>query len=163
MAAKKKQIDLTEGLLCFSKTWRSPLLWSHYAEKRRGIALGFDVPDHMLVPVQYIKGLHKIKVLSNETEQSTIDKLLDRLRYTKFDGWAYEDEVRQFFRLDDLSYQSGLHFIPFSVDLVLREVILGPRCDIPIEAVRTLVEAFPGKVRVTRARIAYTKFGVVKK
>ncbi|MFN9278900.1 MAG: DUF2971 domain-containing protein [Betaproteobacteria bacterium] len=163
MAAKKKQIDLTEGLLCFSKTWRSPLLWSHYAEKHRGIALGFDVPDHMLVPVQYIKGLHKIKVLSNETEQSTIDKLLDRLRYTKFDGWAYEDEVRQFFRLDDLSYQSGLHFIPFSVDLVLREVILGPRCDIPIEAVRTLVEAFPGKVRVTRARIAYTKFGVVKK
>ena len=155
MAAKKKQIDLTEGLLCFSKTWRSPLLWSHYAEKHRGIALGFDVPDHMLVPVQYIKGLHKIKVLSNETEQSTIDKLLDRLRYTKFDGWAYEDEVRQFFRLDDLSYQSGLHFIPFSVDLVLREVILGPRCDIPIEAVRTLVEAFPGKVRVTRARIAY--------
>lgn len=163
MAAKKKQIDLTEGLLCFSKTWRSPLLWSHYAEKHRGIALGFDVPDHMLVPVQYIKGLHKIKVLSNETEQSTIDKLLDRLRYTKFDGWAYEDEVRQFFRLDDLSYQSGLHFIPFSVDLVLREVILGPRCDIPIEAVRTLVEAFPGKVRVTRARIAYTRFGVVKK
>jgi hypothetical protein len=162
MAAKKKQINVTEGLLCFSKTWRSPLLWSHYAEKHRGIALGFDVPDHMLVPVRYIKGLHKIKVLSNETEQSTIDKLLDRLRYTKFDGWAYEDEVRQFFRLDDLSHQSGLHFVPFSVDLVLREVILGPRCDIPVEAVRTLVKAFPGKVRVTRARIAYTKFGVVK-
>jgi hypothetical protein len=162
MREKKEQIDSTEGLLCFSTTWRSPLLWSHYADKHRGIALGFDVADDLLFPVQYIQGLHQIKVLAKETEQSTIDKLLDRLRYTKFNGWAYEDEVRQFFKLDDLSRQSGLHFVPFSTDLVLREVILGPRCDIPVEAVRTLVQAFPGRVRVTRARIAYTKFGVVE-
>jgi hypothetical protein len=160
--AKKEQIDSTEGLLCFSRTWRSPLLWSHYADKHRGIALGFDVSDPLLVPVQYIQGLHKIKALAKETEQSTIDKLLDRLRYTKFDGWAYEDEVRQFLKLDSLSHQSGLHFVPFSADLVLREVILGPRCDIPVEAVRTLVQAFHGRVHVTRARIAYTKFGVVE-
>jgi hypothetical protein len=162
MRAKKEQIDSTEGLLCFSRTWRNPLLWSHYADKHRGIALGFDVPDHLLVPVQYIQGLHKIKVLAKETEQSTIDKLLERLRYTKFDGWAYEDEVRQFFKLDRLSHQSGLHFVPFSPDLVLREVILGPRCDIPVDAVRTLVEAFQVRVHVTHARIAYTKFGVVE-
>lgn len=162
MLAKKKQIDSTEGLLCFSKTWRSPLLWSHYADKHRGIALGFDVPDQLLKPVQYIQGLHKIKILASKTEQSTIDNLLKRLRYTKFDGWSYEDEVRQFFFLDELSYQSGLHFVPFSDSLMLREVILGPRCDIPIDAVRTLVETILGDVRVTRARIAYTKFGVVE-
>jgi hypothetical protein len=162
MRAKKEQINSTEGLLCFSRTWRSPILWSHYADKHRGIALGFDVPDHLLVSVQYIQGLHKIKVLAQETEQSTIDKLLDRLRYTKFDGWAYEDEVRQFFELDSLTSQTGLYFVPFSADLLLREVILGPRCDIPVEAVRILVQALEGRVRVTRARIAYTKFGVVE-
>src|SRR6266496_868232 len=32
------------GLLCFSKTFRSPLLWGHYAESATGLALGFDVP-----------------------------------------------------------------------------------------------------------------------
>ena len=58
--AKKEQINLTEGLLCFSRTWRSPLLWSHYADKHRGIALGFDVPDQLLVPVHYIQGLHRV-------------------------------------------------------------------------------------------------------
>jgi len=159
--AKKEQINLTEGLLCFSRTWRSPLLWSHYADKHRGIALGFDVPDQLLVPVHYIQGLHRVKILAKETTQSTIDNLLERLRYTKFDGWSYEDELRQFFKLEELSRQSGLHFVPFSDTLVLREVILGPRCDIPVDAVRTLVEYFPG-VRVTQARIAYSKFGVVE-
>ena len=162
MYAKKEQIDSEQGLLCFSRTWRSPLLWSHYADKHRGIALGFDVPDKLLFPVRYIQGLHKIKILAKETEQSTIDKLLDRLRFTKFDGWMYEDEVRQFFKLDQLSRQSGLHFVPFSSDLVLREVILGPRCDMPVDAVRTLVDGHQGKVHVTQARVAYTKFGVVE-
>jgi hypothetical protein len=33
------------GLLCFSKTYKSPLLWGHYADHAKGIALGFD-PDH---------------------------------------------------------------------------------------------------------------------
>jgi hypothetical protein len=160
--AKKEYIDSTEGLLCFSKTWRNPLMWSHYGDKHRGIALGFDVPDELLVPVNYIQGLDKIKILANETKQSTIDNLLERLRYTKFDGWSYENELRQFFKLKELSHQSSLHFVPFSDTLILREVILGPRCDIPVDAVRTLVESFLGKVHVSRARIAYTKFGVVE-
>ena len=30
------------GLLCFSKGFRSPLLWGHYAEQAKGIALGFN-------------------------------------------------------------------------------------------------------------------------
>lgn len=162
MSAKKELIDSTEGLLCFSGSWRNPLLWSHYADKHKGIALGFDVPDDLLTRVQYIAGMHKIDVMAKSTLQETIDRLLDRLRYTKFDGWKYEDEFRQFFKLKELDAQSGLHFAPFSEELCLREVILGPRCDVPINSVRTLVEPFPCKVHVSRARIAYTKFGVVE-
>ena len=30
------------GVLCFSKRYRSPLLWGHYAEQAKGLALGFD-------------------------------------------------------------------------------------------------------------------------
>lgn len=31
------------GLLCFGAGWRNPVRWSHYADHRRGLCLGFDV------------------------------------------------------------------------------------------------------------------------
>ena len=160
--AKKEQINSNEGLLCFSKKWRNPLLWSHYADKHKGIALGFDIPDDNTISVNYIKGMHKIDVLSDKTKQETIDNLLNRLRYTKFKGWSYEDEVRRFYTLSLLETHSGLHLVPFSNDLSLREVILGPNCDVPIKSMRSLVQSFPKNVHVIKARIAYTKFGVTE-
>lgn len=32
-----------KGLLCFSDNWRSPVMWAHYADKHRGVCLGFDI------------------------------------------------------------------------------------------------------------------------
>jgi hypothetical protein len=43
------------GLLCFSENWRNPVQWSHYAERHRGICLGFDVsPTVELRKVVYV-------------------------------------------------------------------------------------------------------------
>ena len=38
-------LDAHKGILCFSheNTIEEPLLWSHYADHHRGIALGFEV------------------------------------------------------------------------------------------------------------------------
>jgi hypothetical protein len=163
MAAKKTQIDEAQGLLCFSRTWRNPLLWSHYADKHRGVALGFEIPGTELTPVRYVKGLRKINVLASSTKQKTIDDLLERLKYTKFKGWTYEDELRLFFSLDNLSSQSGLYFAPFSTRMQLREIILGPRCDLPLVSVRSLADAHVPGVEVFGARIAYTEFAVIPK
>lgn len=160
--AKKTAIDKAEGILCFSKYWKNPLLWSHYADKHRGIALGFDVPESSLKPVRYVARMDKINLLSDEISQKQVTIFLDRLRYTKFKDWQYEDEVRQFFDLHALSEQGGLYFVPFSQDLLLREVILGPHCDIPIEAIRSLVEPHQPQVFVRKARIAYKNFGVTE-
>jgi hypothetical protein len=160
--AKKSAIDKSEGILCFSKYWKNPLLWSHYADKHRGIALGFDVPESSLKPVRYVARMDKINLLSDEISQEQVAIFLDRLRYTKFKDWQYEDEVRQFFDLHSLSEQGELYFVPFSQDLLLREVILGPHCDIPIEAIRSLVEPHQPQVFVRKARIAYKDFGVTE-
>ena len=91
-----------------------------------------------------------------------IDQLLDRLRYTKFDGWKYEEELRRFVNLHPLKAVSDLYFLRFSEDLQLREVILGPRCDLPINEVRELVRPMMPIVRVMKSRIAYKKFAVVE-
>jgi Protein of unknown function (DUF2971) len=161
-SAKKKLINESEGLVCFSRAWCDPLLWSHYGDSHYGICLGFDVPDKLLVPVKYVKGLHKIDLTSPSTKQEAVDQLLKKLRYTKFYGWKYEDEVRQFVDLCGLNPQSGLYFLPFSHNLVLREVILGHRCDLPIDSVREIVKSFVPYVRVIKSRLAFKKFAVVR-
>lgn len=161
--AKKQAIDESEGLICFCRDWHDPLLWSHYGEKHRGMCLVFDVPDHLLKPVRYVKGFRKIDVLSPSVQQAEIDRLLDRLRYTKFEGWTYENEVRRFVKLRPLKHQSGLYFLPFSDELALKEIILGPRSDLPIADVRKLVAKFKTDVRVISSRIAFTKFAVVER
>jgi hypothetical protein len=40
--------------LCFSRSWNNILMWSHYAEKHKGICLGSDVPDELTRDVRYI-------------------------------------------------------------------------------------------------------------
>src|SRR5438552_5198124 len=44
----KRRVNQRFGVLCFSKNWKNPLLWSHYAEKHKGLCLGFDIsPGHL--------------------------------------------------------------------------------------------------------------------
>jgi hypothetical protein len=88
--------------------------------------------------------------------------VIDYLIRTKFRDWKYEDELRLFTKLDHSTAQGGLHFLPFSKRLQLREVILGPRCSLPVAGVRKLVATFPVKVSVIKARIAFTRFEVLE-
>ena len=44
-----------KGLICFSESWSNPVLWSHYADKHKGLALGFDVQKQYLHKIDYIR------------------------------------------------------------------------------------------------------------
>ena len=46
--------------------------------------------------------------------------------------------------------------------LILREIILGPRCDEPISDIRESVHSLGKRIRVSKARIAFQKFKVVE-
>jgi hypothetical protein len=157
--ATKKQINESKGLICFSKSWSNPLMWGHYAEKHTGMCLGFDVPDKLLAPVIYAKRL--LKMEANPKSKST-KKIVDRLLRTKFFDWKYEDEMRLFVELDHDTVESGKYFYSFSGDLTLREIILGPRCELPIKGVRNIVTDFNPPVVVLKARIAFTRFEVLE-
>ncbi len=39
----KVEMSASVGVLCFSKHWRNPVLWSHYADKHKGICFCFDI------------------------------------------------------------------------------------------------------------------------
>jgi len=50
------------GLLCFSRNWHNPVLWSHYADKHRGICPGFDADDVVSVMAANLKGTLSVNV-----------------------------------------------------------------------------------------------------
>jgi hypothetical protein len=83
------------------------------------------------------------------------------LLHTKYLHWAYEGEVRTFVRLDHSTIENGSYFHSFESGLALREVILGPLCELPIERVRELVHSVYERVPVIKARLAFKWFDVV--
>lgn len=158
----KEQLNKNRGLICFSKSWSNPLLWGHYAERHTGICLGFDVPDKLLAEVIYAENPMRISVDTKTNRPRLTERVMNRLLRTKFSDWRYEDEVRLFVNLDHDTVESGCYFYSFSEDLVLREIILGPRCEIPIERVRQLVSTFAQPVQVIQSRIAFSSFRVIE-
>lgn len=153
-----KAINEQTGLICFSASWKNPVLWGHYAEKHSGICMGFDVPDSHLQKVIYAERLNSLNKDKRTGEPKLTADDLDRLRRTKFKDWAYEEEMRLFVPLGALKSESGKYFYPFSDDLSLREVVLGARCEIGIDAIRRLVDS---RTTVQKARLAFRSFSVV--
>ena len=109
----KEKLDSTHGVLCFSKGWQNPVLWGHYADKLRGVALGFEVTSPHLVPVIYARIPAKIGTNPETGLPQMSDDLVDQLQRTKFEDWRYEEEMRVYVQLDHDTRESGLHFFPF--------------------------------------------------
>lgn len=158
----KEQLDKTNGLICFSGSWSNPLLWGHYADKHFGIALGFDVPEDQAAKVSYTSNRATVKF--DKAAGKVVDgpNVIDKLIRTKFTDWKYEDEYRIFVSLDPANKEGENYFADFSPDLALQEVILGMRCEIPIERVRQLLGAESDSVKIIRAGMALRSFKLIE-
>lgn len=149
------------GLLCFSANWTNPVLWSHYASRHQGICLGFDLRSDMVEKVEYEYGRLK-KIFSDDEDPTKIPPRLEKLlRRTKSDRWEYEDERRVFVNLLEATAEHGRYFRPFSSDMCLKEVIIGPLSDLSLQSIRELTEATNPNAAVFRARLAFRSFRVV--
>ena len=158
----KEEVNKDNGLICFARKWSNPLMWGHYANGHTGIALGFDIKDEFLTPVIYAKTPMKIRVNPKTGRPILTQDIMDKLIRTKFHDWKYEDELRLFVKLDHSTVESGMYFKPFDSDLILREVILGPRCELPIASIRSMIGSFSPSVKVVKSRIAFSSFRVIR-
>jgi hypothetical protein len=157
--------DMAEqlGVLCFSKGWHNPVLWSHYAERHKGMCLGFDIPDRLCLAMKYT-GRRLANKIRAELDLGGLDQTdMQEILTTKFEHWRYEDEVRLVLELkeEERDKPSGLYFKEFSDKLVLREVILGPRCAVTKTQITKLLGSHSEGVRVIKARLAFKTFRVV--
>ncbi len=152
----KDEMSLTYGLLCFSKSWRNPLLWSNYADRHKGICLGFEASDEIGKNVEYIE---KRKPLNFPPDSDLVTRTL----FTKYKGWSYEQEWRVYVRLEKRNLKSPHHYFRgFDKDLRLKEVILGPLCDISKPVLHKVVCRYSPHPEIVKARLAFKSFRIVK-
>lgn len=155
------QIDATKGVICFSSKCDNPVLWGHYADKHRGIALSFEVPDDLLLQAGYENSRFFLP-RDPKTNRSTPDEAtIQRILSTKFIDWKYESEWRFFVDLSEAKLEAGLYYEDFSEILKLTEVILGAKCELSKEKVQTFIDAIGLSAKVNKAKIAPDEFKVV--
>lgn len=158
----KDRLCKDKGLISFSKSWASPLLWGIYADNHKGLVLGFDIPDDYLTNVIYTSQRPKVKF--DITTRKLIDgnSVIDHLIRTKFNDWQYEDESRLFCHLDATEAQGGLHFVNFSDEMKLQQVIVGMASPMKIDDIRNLVSDQIKPNRVIKAGMHRSKFKVIE-
>ena len=153
--------DKTTGMLCFSKHWKNPVLWSHYAAGGRGIALGFDVKKTIgmrgVLEVRYEN--NKLKALGDQPGPIS-KEFQELLLVTKFKHWEYEEELRVFLSLSEALREDRRFFFPFNQQLRLKEVVLGPQCPATPDSIRKLVHATNPGATVCKARLGFKYFEV---
>ncbi len=163
-AFRKFKEEVTEkfGVLCFSRAWANPVLWSHYADRHKGMCLGFEVAKRLLKPVTYTGTRLQLR-LENKLKKGALDgRTRVQILSTKFEDWKYEDEVRIFLKLEGSDRETGFFFREYDSDIRLHQAILGPRCVYTVKEIRSVLGDLGPEVDVIKARLAFQSFRVVK-
>ncbi|TPV60944.1 DUF2971 domain-containing protein [Aestuariibacter sp. GS-14] len=150
-------IDKEFGLICFSRSWRSPLQWAHYADRHTGICLGLEIlPQHvsLIREVNYVP--KRIRLTSHQVTEEDIWTIMA----TKFEKWDYEEESRIFVPLEE-SEVSGLFFTPFKSNMRLKEIYIGASCEVSKDDLRKALGDLKEEVKVLKTRAGFTNFNMV--
>ncbi len=139
------QVNEQHGVICFCKNYHDPVLWSHYADGHRGVALVFDIPDDIAITIDYRPERFKLDADAAIQPGSFEESDLNQLISAKFSSWEYEKEIRMMCRLNDhfcqidslgkRVYFESLSLESFGGDsstdaLKLIGLIRGVRCDL---------------------------------
>ena len=160
-----KGFNETTGLICFSEesTLTDPVMWSHYSEGHKGIALGFDyLLGESLVSMTYPNTRPTLKrsELMTMTFAQRSTKIKEGL-IAKAPGWSYEAERRVLIDLTKCKIRAGHYFTSIKDDF-LKHVILGIRCKASPNFIKHLLtQSKFSDVQVTQAQLSQTEFKVV--
>ncbi len=133
-----------KGVLSLSETWKSPLMWSHYADEHRGICLEYDttqIPHPGIAAVDYrsprsVKASDLVKwklQASSEAEQ----RVHKTYFFAKSPEWHYEKEWR------DIRQSIGVTATSFPITAIY----FGLRCDPAV--ITSIVKLFSGDASIS--------------
>ena len=118
-----------------SRTKNNELMWSHYTNGQRGVAIGVRIDNlqNTVKPVQY-KGIAKIN--ANEYNDQTAIEILSN----KLGVWEYEQEERAFIR--------GKHYINVEVIEIITGRVMSPQ---DYSFLRELVQLVNPNIKIIKA------------
>lgn len=146
------------GIVSFSEDYRNPLMWGHYADRHRGVCLGFEAPEFKLIKVKYCDERLKIEDRTFATKNDVEDLLS-----VKYSDWSYEKEWRLLIELEKAQKVDDLYFKSFSESLKLCEINLGFECPSSVGEYDNLVNSLGmNDVHTKKLSLAVTFFGVTK-
>ena len=117
----------THGVYCFSRLWDSILMWSHYANKHKGICVCFKISEDSPVSAYLTDVIYADRYPHVYINNSEDYKLFFM---TKYLTWKYEGEVRiikpracgQFIQLNENEVEAiifGIKATEMEIDKVL--------------------------------------------
>lgn len=129
-----REVSASYGVISFCERPDNLLLWSHYGDSHRGMALGIECSEDEILKVRYLEDNQRLVVRRNEIDKLAKGdplkrhKALWREAYTvKGKDWEYEREYRHFVSLDLCEKYDGRYFADLAKERI-REVVLGARC-----------------------------------
>ena len=157
-----RELDSQCGIVCFSKSYANPTMWGHYAENATGLVLGFDLASPSAKEVKYKNQFLELPGDGEKDKRFFTEELIS----TKSTDWEYETELRMYASLDASEFDERnnkfMYFLPFSDEMQLREVFLGPECKVDksdIEQIKRYVNH--PEVEVFRTSRANDRFQIL--
>lgn len=121
------------GLISFSENPHDPVLWGHYADKHRGVAIEvMDSNSATLNPVAYDKTriqLNPEKIVKDYPQRDEYwDGVIQEILKRKAKSWDYEKESRYILPLDQCAKVNGGMYFWKIPDNYITRIILGINC-----------------------------------
>jgi len=113
---RRKRANRNYGLICFSKNFSNPVQWAHYADSHKGLCLGFEIPEDLVVKIDYIQERTSASEFSKSLdlkEESYLEYMLSR----KYNHWSYEQEYRIIIKLSEKKNDHSFIFEKFSENI----------------------------------------------
>ena len=147
------------GMICMSKAIDDPVMWSHYGDKHKGIALAFTFPNNSgVVEVKYSKDRIAIDLQNNSEPGPVLAAAFEQLLVRKYEGWSYEKEYRFIVSVNPATQEDG-HFWKELTDEYFSGIVLGCLCPDTEEGMKAFLAAQGfTKVAVARARMDSKQF-----
>jgi hypothetical protein len=160
----KDKIHEGTGLICFSESWSNPVIWSHYADRHRGVCLGFEVEPSVAKKVIYSRYRLKHTMHTFSTDNSNLENVMLECIATKFSHWKYESEWRAFIKLDHNDKEGDNYFLKLNDSIKMTAVIVGANSDTSRQGIEEAIAAGGYSIGVEsfKARPAFKTFRIVK-
>ena len=135
------------GIISFSRQISDPVIWSHYADRHRGVALEFDIsrigaPCYSMCYTNKRPSVMKELINDPDYRENNVTQTIIAKFSNKAKSWEYEDEVRIFPFLGGKAMVGRNYFwgIPKGA---LQAVILGEDCSLNWFDIQNAVKTQP--------------------